>query len=1437
MQEEWVRTPSLQPAPCKLDSNEAPEKTQDSPSTSNLSNPNRILRELPQPPSKPHSLSDTSHSTAMPLTRAGTLPWQQRPSSNSSTKSRNRLSSIASEDTTAKSTPEVVGGSSGTSHNIQKSQIMQTLGSRDPSWFKQTQDRRQGSPAFRKNQVEDKSERVSTMSSMRLPGMSKESAAEPAVSFLNEGSIRGSSERDYGHHLSTSTEPGGDDTSTISTETSERLQPPTSNTTSSWGDDTSSVGRALAMSPAQGRISPERTERPTSPTKGLGGFVQSAMLKRSDSVNKRWSAQATPGLSRGNSVASNLSGYGGSRYPLGNVTPLNDSRPSSISREGSPTTFLRPTSSPSNSALAQRSSENVRPGASTNLNDSNVESREDEKTLKSTLGERQSSTPPDVAINPPASPSKRWSPTKSSWLENAINKPDSPKVKLVAPQQPSWMAGLTRAKQQRASIDLGKGSNLKGPISGIVRSPPGKGGFPKGSTAGSNSTPQNVEMNDAVQKGVPSIDINRVDPVEMAFSKELSPTDHLDDVTRVTTNGSATPTVPGCTFSSTESGSYPSRSTVERDPIPPLTSKPKPETPPKNALRSALKPRQSHREKNNQGEPEFKNVFGNLKRAQTKNYVAPNELKDNIMRGKAGLAQSGGPKKFERNDEFKESIIQKKQAMVLPSASTRITSTSSKTQDQSLPEAIAKKRGLTRSESVQSNGSIEGNQAPKPEAFAKLQYLRDKPRPVPPSGHDDRSTPTEKDSVSKDASSGTFTASLAGVLRRGPTQSSDTTSKSSVSMTVSGSEIPSQGQQLTHVTKARARGPKRRLPTASKQPAPTNSSVQQAERDHQSKASFVQSQQHNATMPSILPQKDRLNTSEPDSTPLSMKTDHRKSSPPLAPRKSSTTVTSEPKVNPASPMNLITNQQVHAQTSPPVKQKPISSPENTNARKSSVSMHNPAPITQSKQPQTHKPRLNPSEPIQEQQPDEDSPQDLGIPLSSVKAAATSWSQSITPDQTSQIRSPPIKLPTLRDEEAALEGAGLKPKKLVQTPVPSPKPSIEHGRPPAILQSTSSPSVPGKKPSSIPSRAVSTALSPTATHSKLALISQPLDATSLFANIFDVPPTTKYNLSIDTQAVVDSRSSNHTLPKIKTLRKQIFELTANGVQLPVPPHQEHILFNESIYVCTHVFGNSAGQRATEVYLWCGDATSSSSTGEAQIFAKKHAKDNNARLIILKEGKETATFFQALGGIVIIRRGSSVKAEASLGPGATYMLCGRQHLGQIAFDEVNYSSRSLCKGFPFIISANDGKLYLWKGSGSGADELGCARLIGMDLGLTGEIEEVDDGQEPDSFWELFPERQVQMSHDTGASQQHWQLKPSCENYSTRLFNVTLEVQRPKSASGFIQGAMQWGRRGSAPTHDPDATKTAQIKEIIPFAQSDLVDDGILVLDTFFEVFVYV
>ena len=1405
--------------------------------------------------SSPSVVAALPPTTVSSLSRAGTLSWQQRPTSRGSTGTKSRPLSVVAAENSAQASPKGNRDSfPAEGKELSRNQIAQSLGSKDPTWFKQTADRGLGSAAFRKTQGDTMSDMVSRGAGLRLPGLSRESSAEPerasspqtesvrSSSPSREGSLRGNSAwsqrfTDTGSISSASTI-----SSPLPTLRSHVLEPPTTNSSAQLEEP-----RTPAMSPSQGRISPERMDRPLSPTRGLGGFVQSAMLKRSDSVNKRWSAQAAPGLSRGNSIASNRSLLEGSNPVSSTIALSKDVKIGSISREASPLATSRPGSSHSNVTVKPsepetnhaKSSEFAKPAVP--------------QFIRATLGssnEKKKSPEESSNRSVPSSPtksvdSKRWSPTKASWLESAINRPDSPKPK-PPPQQPSWMTDINKAKQSRESVDLGKSTSFKElSTGGSLRLPPA-------GTSLKSTSLNDIQSTQVLAEKIVSTSNTTSDRVSKAVSPQLpdsrapQPSDNdgapVDEGDSGTTSPAQTPrnSMPSPrnkTIAKTAASATNGKATLS-----PPTTKPKPTTPPKRDFRSTLKPSQVAKESGKTDEPEFKNVFGKLKRTETKNYVAPDELKSNIMRGKAGLATTSGPQKSERRDEFMESILKKKEAMKAagPQDMSRKTSGTSIPHgpDPPVPEAIAKRRELARSGSSQNSGlsSVRGESAslaPKPVAAEPTRESKVQP----PEKKASAPGRMQRDGLPSAALGERFIPALAGILSRGPPISGvsrvmsptevkqETTSRST--------DQPSQGPQLTHATKARARGPKRRLPTSLNSDTDPETSIGGTDG-----ASDLRSR----VIPASPEVKKTSAKPEPSIKPISLPlsnithTINKQAQPqlpfrPSTPLKNSAINNSKelPKFPTSSPIETIS---IKPQPTPPIKldhsqkqdpslEKPLRNPGAIIPTTSSTAEY--ALVA----PSTHLAKT--SGRLQEAE------EDTGV---SVLGAAARWGTPF--DQRPQRVRPPIKLPTRKDEEAAMKQAGLNEKN-AQDPIGlgirtlpdeiTSSRTASHGLPSPPLKSPKSPPLPAKKPASIASRVASNG---TVSTPPLKNISSPIPQTSeavrLFTDFFDEIPNSKSEVEINTQAIMASRFSPEKAGKIKTLRKQTWEVTSDGKKLPIPSQQEHILFEDNMYLCSHVFGSPSGKRTTEVYLWCGDGVPLSATEDAQLISRNLAKEAGGKLIVLSQGKESSNFFEALGGIVITRRGGSGLLESSSSASATYMLCGRRHMGQIAFDEVNFSRDSLCSGFPYIVSATSGRLYLWKGKGSGADELGCARLIGMDLGLTGEIEEIDEGEEPGSFWDAFPSRIGKTQ--SPASSGHWALKPNCDKYAVRLFSVDLETRPKSSSSGYMN---MWGRRASTPLLEEAATTV--VREVVPFAQRDLSERRVFVLDSFFEVWMYV
>ena len=1248
------------------------------------------------------------------LSRAGTLSWQQRPSSRGSGTGKGRpISLLSSENNTPKSPRATPDTPTEKEQDVSRADVARSLERKDPSWFRQTADRGTGSAAYRKNEEADSK---SASGSVRLPGMPKGSNKQSEDKSTQESEDVDKRSSGESESKSTFSTPHSLTTATASSRSksplpmlpSQQLEPSQRNSVNFATRD-GSPSRGLAMSPTQRSLSPERLERPASPTKGAGGFVQSAMLRRSDSINKhmRANSQVTPSLSRSNSVLSTHNeGTGGPNEGTSSTTRgrnLEDN-------EG----FIKP-------ALPNRS--------------------------RSQLQDLETSTK-SAEVTPPLTPSRtlepnRWSPTKTTWLESAIQKTDSPKPKQSPQKSPMWLSELQKSKQSSASGEEVKllshkpvevGGFIRTPPLGSASKSPSRGGFP------------NVSVN----KRVPSP--SRPD---RAFVDPRA--DRKDEETKTSLKTSITPLSSPSLSQTKPPQASPDPEKMEGSAHgikvetstrkTSATGKPKPETPPKKDFRSNLKSRDPTKEKGATEEAEFKNVFGRLKKTETKNYVAPDELKNNITRGKAGLALTGGPRKYEKRDDFKDSILKKKDEMKIGGSVRGRPTPAPKPAESSLPEAIARQRGLAP-KPLSRTPSAEQPKPEPPQKQMSVQVESPKLAPI-----EKKTSAPARLQVGAGSSSSSladrFNPSLAGIIARGPAPMSPAAppeqSESPGPMEENKQlHSPPESSELAHATKSRARGPKRRLPASAKTKDTTSSS---------SEPKSIPEPRKSAIEDAVPPPKPSIASAKPNAETLTSQADQKDQKPVSQPK---LLTVSSPRPAASVSKGSRANDCVDGFSSSPTmasSSKADSSISSPKARAGNVS-----PTLVPKSP----PVVKPKPVVSEAKPSEEN---LG---------------SIRPN--------------------ARSGGGL-----------SPEISKSKAFPPKSPKSPPIPSDKSKAMARLTSNGISSPQIKGLGLSSGSLASPKIQSSlKVFGGFFDTTSSSANKAKIDTPALLTGNSRSEG--KIKTLRKDIWEISGDGRKSPLASHQEHILFEDKMYLCKHVFGSSNGKRTTEVYLWCGDQVSQSAIEDSQLFARNEARDTGGKLQMLSQGKESSNFFEALGGIVITRRTSA----------ATYTLCGRRHMGQIAFDEVEHSQQSLCSGFPFIVAASDGNLYLWKGKGSHADELGCARLIAMDLGLTGEITEIDEGSEPPAFSEA-----LKSGVKTTPRAEHWSKKGSAEKYETRLFAVDIEA-RPKSASSFTG---LFTRRQSAPsTEDP----SGQIREISPYSQADIARDGIYMLDAFFEIY---
>ncbi|KAJ8131559.1 hypothetical protein O1611_g2067 [Lasiodiplodia mahajangana] len=1304
-------------------------------------------------------------------TRSGTtargLSWQRRPNSQASERSRSRpLSVVAAENATRSSNP--ASEQDLASDNPSRDQIAAALSSKDPSWFRQTADRGANSAAYRRNQVEDTQTVDLSSAQTQLPGMSRSTSGE---SFRNgDNSLRESAS------LRSSV------TSPTNLLSAQRLDPP-SNTTQSDVDSTRETRSPFSPPPRPDVAYEDR--KTYFPNK-----------------SKRWNVQSPAGLQRADPVVSNRNSYD----PTSRTIARSKIRPTSI--------------------MGDTPTESARPSSSEGKEEDRSASRISAPLKLDTTTSSEAQAQDSGKTTPPVSPSKtmdprRWSPQKSSWLESALNKPESPKPKSTQPppNQPAWMAELQKAKAQKASNpgtesskapvvshkhQVSIGGLLRSSAPGITTAPVARGSLhsPSPSIGTTNNPTSNVKPSEAQPSTVPSLAKSKSEPTGEIKQAAL-----------------------------------------------PSASKVKPATPPKKDFRASLKPRAPPTTTSTGSQNvEFKNVFGTLRKTTTQNYVAPDELKDNITRGKAALTVTGGPQKSERVDEFKEAILaKKKEFQAAQSEGRSVPRNNSVASENPVPEGLLKRAELGRNNTIKRDpttsdvpstdtrrpsnfsqrDSVAGSFAGRFERFGTLEKrasvteapnsrpegqststepssIRKFPVPRPASGSPDQANETNGSTrlpgkIGGSVLANRFNPALAGLLSRGPPPIASNTAAKFGGTLASGSKTDDNeagsGPKLTHMTKNRARGPKRKAPTRS-------SALPTTTTDSKPSATIKPSMGGST--------EDRKNgTPSPRPSLINLIDSSKKESvAPIQPRPKPISLGSASKlVNESTASGGATIEQSRPEskilgqiaTFATQGQQPTAG--KTSDASQQISPRSPSP---GKLNMNRISRFMDDAANTDKGSDPEQPKPFEAPLRTKSFPAKIATQDA--EQQAQPRSPslnkpkvplptPLSLPTKRQAPNNEVGAiGTEPGNKIVAPLgPRPLP-----QPPVIAASESSdlparplPEEPERAPRPLPSpglKPTAEAASPIRSPSKPSL-----DTSDMLRDFFG-PDRPQRNYRVDAAELLTHRP-DLTPPKIQTLSAQLFQFSADGKKQPVPTHRERTLFEREMYICTHTFNDEAGKKTSEVYFWAGGEVPEPTVEDAAVFVAREARSFGGTLIKLRQGKETPEFLQALGGIVITQRGSGNKYD-SLAP---HMLCGRRYHGHVVFDEVDFTSSALCSGFPYLITQS-GRCYLWKGKGSSVDELSCARLIGMDYALSGEMEEVEEGREPTTFWDLFD------GANRFGSADHWRLKPTYDKYSSRLFLS-------------------------------DADSKRQIMEFSMFTQTDLLPTNIYVIDAFFELYIVV
>ncbi|KAK6497526.1 hypothetical protein TWF481_011932 [Arthrobotrys musiformis] len=1378
-------------------------------------------RPLPTPPSKPlttashtftPSPSSVTGSTRRPFNQAGKpLSWQRRPQSVAfgererptfTPSTFSRTSSVAGDDNESDAGSE-----------ISRDQIAKNLGSKDPSYFRQTPDRGFKSAALRRDAEDSYS---GSGARMALPGMSDRTTEPPRpLSSLSNASGTTSFSAPLTEFKSLSKAKSfldslPDDrplsagesmpwkTPSYSSKAHQQIEASFSGLGPHEEEDNSLMPSAYSMS-GSGRNSPEKMGRPASPTKGLGGFVQSAMLKRDASVRK-----APPG-----NTMSTLSRSGSNVSDKEWTTPIRRERAlSTLSRDGTPAP----------EEVEERRGREMSPAESV------------VSMTSSTDGWRGR-----AEGTPPASPSKtmnprRWSPTKSSWLESALQNiapvTGSQPPLMFSPGREGSHRSPTRDKSIKSARDAAAIREERARARAAAHHVPRKMSVDSQTDhprfdSSSFSRPV-VHPKSAMLSKRPLSEIFNPPPgfdFTTAFEKPVVEEEQAEEPPKPEVVSSIPRPVVPLKPSFQEK---PSNDADSKD-KPPVKSKPVFERGPGRTM--TIDPRAAReaslREQQQAKKDGVLDFRSRLSPTKTQNYKAPDELKETILAGKSALQDRGGPQNFKPQNELKDKVLAAKASLqdrggpqnykapnelkeVVAAARGNLLASSGPQKYKApdpLKETVSVARSHLRPSSPVKNSP---NVSPTKLSFGRaatipvsLEASNDTPSRQPESGDGAFEKESMMPTVSKQTTAPAriektggkladrFNPGLAGILSRGPMgpmgmgkPGGSSGFSSASSATKSASKESAEGPQLTHMTKGRARGPKRRAPAASSSsstagPRRQRSSLSPHPRSiNPTRRSLGQNGLSNNRGPSPAPATSRKPSAisiQCDDQDEQQTAAERKEKPPtpakspLLRAKSSTLNIRESLPGLGSNPSTPTKQRISLNSKGTDEEAAAVKPLFFTPQERGTPRRLPTPPSASVTPSPGQTRALPQVPFKPK-PSAEPEEVETIIAPSVKDSISRWgSTNSTPDTTPQ-RKGMVRLPTYQDEVAAMESSKA---------YRSPQAGGTGGPTPSPLRLGTS-------------RVID--------ESVLNVVG--LDAAKYLSQFFTGPITNPPKGGIDVTSLLESKPKQ-SAESVQTLKKQMWEITGiNGKKDHVPVGQEHILYEDGLYMCLHSYMENNGMMASEVFLWSGDRVSLGTVEEAQLSARRLAREYDGRLIVTQQGKEVPRFIEALGGVIITRRGSRARIQQDI----PYMLCCRKVTGGIAFDEVDIHFTNLCGGFPYIISTPD-RLYLWKGKGSSLEELRAARVASFDLAGDNEVKQIDEDKEPEFFVEM-------MGGEPGGQEhaQYWSLKPQHAQYATRVFLV--DHESPNSAI-----------------------------EIHPFAQSDLDPTCIYIIDAFFELYIIV
>ncbi|EDW16986.1 gelsolin isoform X1 [Drosophila mojavensis] len=270
--------------------------------------------------------------------------------------------------------------------------------------------------------------------------------------------------------------------------------------------------------------------------------------------------------------------------------------------------------------------------------------------------------------------------------------------------------------------------------------------------------------------------------------------------------------------------------------------------------------------------------------------------------------------------------------------------------------------------------------------------------------------------------------------------------------------------------------------------------------------------------------------------------------------------------------------------------------------------------------------------------------------------------------------------------------------------------------------------------------------------------------------------------------------DHGQNSIKDITQYVSKAGSNEVLRNHVPFEEELpLLGFGSYVLTYNYEANNGDKGAIVYVWQGAKANAAVKERAFEDGMALAVEQNALLVRTTQGHEPRHFYK-------IFKGKLLTSYTALPMSAQLFRIRGTVESDIHASEVPADSSSLASGDAFALaSTKTHKVFIWQGLGASNFEKEAATLRFANYWKDAELELIEEGAEPDDFWEdLNGEGQYDRSLDD-------QTPPLLE---PRLFHCRLT------------------RAGRT-----------KVEEVADYQQEDLDTDDVMLLDAGDEIYMWV